>query len=140
MEKSPSRLGLAGALLDLGMHAEEQGRRDTAVNALRRAVHLARDCGAEPLQALARHHLTGLDPAHGKAWHPAPYGLTPQEHRVALLAAQGATNRQIAEQLCVTTRAVEFHLSGAYRKIGSKRSGLAAALTGDAAAPAHSTP
>ncbi|WP_411147014.1 helix-turn-helix transcriptional regulator [Streptomyces sp. x-80] len=131
LEKSPSRLGLAHALLDFGIHAEENGHRTPALEALRQAAHLAHICGAAPLQARAQHHLTALAPACGTACHSSPYGLTPQEYRVALLAAQGATNRQIAEKLCVTVRAVEFHLSGTYRKIGVKRAGLASALSGD---------
>jgi DNA-binding CsgD family transcriptional regulator len=51
----------------------------------------------------ARTALTGSD------------ALTPSERRVADLAA---TNRQIAQQLYVTPKTVEVHLSSAYRKLG----------------------
>ncbi|MFD1046072.1 helix-turn-helix transcriptional regulator [Kibdelosporangium lantanae] len=44
--------------------------------------------------------------------------LTRQEARIVSLAAAGYSNRQIATQLFVTVRTVEFHLSGAYRKLG----------------------
>jgi DNA-binding NarL/FixJ family response regulator len=58
--------------------------------------------------------------------------LTPGERRVAELAASGETNRQIAQKLFVTVKAVEWHLSNAYRKLGiSSRAGLAKALYGD---------
>ena len=44
--------------------------------------------------------------------------LTMSERRVADLAAAGLSNRQIAQQLFVTVKAVEWHLSNVYRKLG----------------------
>lgn len=44
--------------------------------------------------------------------------LTGSERRVAALAADGRTNREIAAALFVTVRTVESHLSNAYRKLG----------------------
>jgi DNA-binding CsgD family transcriptional regulator len=46
--------------------------------------------------------------------------LTPGELRVVRLAADGATNREIAHQLFVTLKTVEGHLSRAYTKLGVK--------------------
>jgi DNA-binding NarL/FixJ family response regulator len=37
---------------------------------------------------------------------------------VAALAAEGQTNRDIAQALFVTPKTVEVHLSNAYRKLG----------------------
>jgi DNA-binding NarL/FixJ family response regulator len=55
--------------------------------------------------------------------------LTPSERRVAALAASGITNRQAAEELQVTVKAVEWHLSRTYRKLGiASRAGLSLAL------------
>lgn len=55
--------------------------------------------------------------------------LTAAEQRVARLAATGLTNREIADQLVVTVKAVEWHLSHVYRKLGiSSRSRLATTL------------
>jgi DNA-binding CsgD family transcriptional regulator len=52
--------------------------------------------------------------------------LTPAERRVATLAAAGLTNREIATQLFVTLKTVEFHLSRCYRKLRvTTRHGLA---------------
>jgi DNA-binding CsgD family transcriptional regulator len=44
--------------------------------------------------------------------------LTPQELRVARLAAAGRTNREIAVELYVTLKTVEGHLARAYAKLG----------------------
>ena len=44
--------------------------------------------------------------------------LTASERRVADLAADGQTNRDIAQTLYVTPKTVEVHLSHAYRKLG----------------------
>jgi DNA-binding NarL/FixJ family response regulator len=57
-----------------------------------------------------------------------PNALTPSERRVAALAAAGGTNKAIAQQLFVTPKTVEVHLSNTYRTLGiSSRSELKAA-------------
>ena len=43
--------------------------------------------------------------------------LTASEQRTARMAADGMTNREIAQALFVTTRTVETHLTAAYRKL-----------------------
>ena len=49
--------------------------------------------------------------------------LTAAERRVAELAAEGLTNREIAQTLFVTVKTVEWHLRNTYVKlrIGSRR-------------------
>jgi DNA-binding NarL/FixJ family response regulator len=49
---------------------------------------------------------------------PASGELTPSEHRVAELVAQGRTNREVAAALFLAERTVETHLSHVYRKLG----------------------
>ncbi|GAA4706047.1 helix-turn-helix transcriptional regulator [Nocardioides conyzicola] len=59
--------------------------------------------------------------------------LTAAEQRVARLAATGLTNREIADRLVVTVKAVEWHLSHVYRKLGiHSRGALASTLGPDA--------
>lgn len=55
--------------------------------------------------------------------------LTASERRITELAADGLTNREIAQTLFVTTRTVEGHLTNVFNKLDVKtRTGLAAAL------------
>lgn len=54
--------------------------------------------------------------------------LTTREWEVASRAAQGLTNSRISRQLSITVSTVEQYLTKAYRKLGCKRAGLAAAL------------
>ena len=68
--------------------------------------------------------------ARVSARRPQPAGaLTPAERRVVELAADGRSNKEIAQTLFVTVRTVEVHLSHAYAKLGVRsRAQLARAL------------
>jgi DNA-binding CsgD family transcriptional regulator len=70
--------------------------------------------------------------ARVSARRPQPSGeLTPAERRVAELATQGLSNKEIARTLFVTVSTVEAHLSHAYAKLGVRsRTQLAARLLG----------
>jgi DNA-binding CsgD family transcriptional regulator len=81
----------------------------------RRARHELAATGARPRRAA----VTGVD------------SLTPAEHLVATLAAQGHSNPEIAQRLYVTRRTVETHLTHVYAKLGvATRADLAASLEG----------
>jgi DNA-binding CsgD family transcriptional regulator len=55
--------------------------------------------------------------------------LTPQETQIALIVGNGASNKEAAVTLFVSTKTIEFHLGNIYRKLGLRsRSGLASVL------------
>ncbi|WP_344621293.1 helix-turn-helix transcriptional regulator, partial [Actinosynnema pretiosum] len=112
------RLDLAGALADLVEARARAGDRFRARAVLREAAEVAVGCGAE---ALADRLRAGLAAGGGRPPRIEATGvaaLTPSERRVAELAADALTNRQIAENLFVTEKTVETHLGRAFRKLG----------------------
>lgn len=117
LSASPARLQLATALTELGSLQSRHGQSEKAIETLRQAVELSEHCGARPLARRAAEELR----SSRRALTPAKdneHGLTRQESRIAVMAAQGLTNREIATALHLTRRTVELHLSGAYRKLG----------------------
>jgi DNA-binding CsgD family transcriptional regulator/RecA/RadA recombinase len=62
---------------------------------------------------------------------PEAVDLTPREREIALLAAAGASSREIAGRLVISVRTVDNHLGNAYRKLGvTRRQDLPQALSG----------
>ncbi|HET6831582.1 MAG TPA: AAA family ATPase [Solirubrobacterales bacterium] len=132
LDASPLKLDRARALAALGGALRRSRRPSDARDPLRRAYELAEACGAEPLAAEIRTelHATGARPRSSAL--SGPDSLTASERRVADIAADGKTNKQIAQELFVTPKTVEVHLSNAYRKLDiSGRRELAGALAGD---------
>jgi len=104
------------AALDAARSGRERGDPG-ARELLQQAYELARTCGATPL---ARRVSAGLR-ALGTRPRPvvvAGSPLTEVEERTAELARRGRSNREIAEELHLTTSTVEFHLTRIYRKLG----------------------
>ncbi|WP_158853116.1 helix-turn-helix transcriptional regulator [Saccharothrix deserti] len=102
----------------LGHALLTDGHDKAARKSFRTAVELAVSCGDVSAAQVAR---AGLDLAGGRMAEVSATpvdALTRSEHRVAALAADGRTNREIADALFVTVRTVESHLSNAYRKLG----------------------
>jgi DNA-binding CsgD family transcriptional regulator len=129
LERSPARLELARALVDLGAHLRREGHRTRARDPLLRGLELAHACRAEPLAALAHDELLAAGARPRRPWLTGVDALTPSELRVARLAGAGASNREIAQALFITTPTVKGHLSSAYRKLGiTARRELAAVL------------
>jgi DNA-binding NarL/FixJ family response regulator len=126
---SPARLEHAECLCALGTHLRLARRPTEAREPLRRALELASGSGARPLAERARTelHATGARPRTDAL--SGVMALTASERRVAELALDGATNKDIAQALYVTPKTVEVHLSSTYRKLGIRsRRDLAGAL------------
>jgi DNA-binding CsgD family transcriptional regulator len=117
LERSPRRLELARALVALGS-ALRRGRRRAAARApLTQAMKIADQCGAIPLAEQARDELRATGARPRRLALSGVQSLTPSELRVARLAATGATNRHIAQELYVTLPTVETHLRHVFQKL-----------------------
>jgi DNA-binding CsgD family transcriptional regulator len=126
---SPARLEHARVLVDLGAAQRRAGHRKEARDTLRAGLDAADRCGAHQLSARARAELRAAGARPRRERLSGPEALTASERRVAQLAAEGSTNRQIAQALFVTTKTIEMHLGRAYPKLGiNRRTELAACL------------
>jgi DNA-binding CsgD family transcriptional regulator len=129
LRESPAKLEHAKACTELGAALRRANRRSDAREQLRHALELATLCGATPLVQRAETELLATGARPRRISLRGVESLTPSERRVAEMAAEGPTNREIAQALFVTPKTVEVHLSRAYRKLGiSSRSQLPAAL------------
>jgi DNA-binding CsgD family transcriptional regulator len=118
LDSSQNALDRARALVDFGATLRRSGRRREAREPLRHGLDLAKRCGALPLaeRAMREAKVAGARPRR-----TAMYGidsLTARERQTAALAAEGMSNREIAETLVVTVKTVEWHLKHSYRKLG----------------------
>jgi len=129
LERSPLRLELAKALAAYGSALRRARQPSEARAPLRRALELAETCGAQALADRVRGELAAAGAKPRTAALSGVEALTPSERRVVALAADGHTNRDIAQTLYVTPKTVEVHLSNSYRKLGVRsRRELAGAL------------
>jgi DNA-binding CsgD family transcriptional regulator len=129
VEGSPARLEHAKSLAALGTGLRHARRPGEAREPLRRALELAEACGAQSLADGIRSELYAAGARPRTAALKGVKALTASERRVAELAAEGRTNREIAQALFVTPKTVEVHLSNTYRKLGIRsRRELAAEL------------
>ncbi len=124
---TPARLEHAKSLLALGSALRRRKRRTEARAPLLAAADLAAACGASALADRAGEELLAAGGRRIARGLTGLEALTPSERRVAALAAAGRTNKAIAQELFVTPKTVEIHLSNTYRKLGvSSRTELTA--------------
>ena len=117
LEDSPARLEHARVLVDLGATLRAAGHRTAAREPLLEGLTQAARCGACTLERRARTELAAIGVRPRTSNHEGPGSLTASERRVAELAANGGTNREIAQALFVTEKTVETHLGRAFRKL-----------------------
>ena len=129
-----ARLEQARALVELGAAsaatASARGARPAA-----EGVELAHRAGAPSLVERGNEELAATGARPRKLVVSGVDSLTASERRVAELAAQDRSNKEIAQALFVTVKTVEVHLSSVYRKLQiTSRRQLAPALAAAAAA------
>ena len=129
LESSEARVEHARALIDLGVVLRRDGRDADARERLTAGMDLAHRCGAAALAKFARDELIASGARPRRLARTGIAALTTSERRVALMACEGMTNKEIAQALFVTLRTVEMHLSKVYAKLEIKgRPELAAAI------------
>ena len=104
----------ARAWLVMGTIKRRTRQRRAARASLQRALEIFDHLGATLWSARTRRTLGG----RADQGSPTAPLLTPAERRVAELVASGGTNREVADRLFVSVRAVEIHLTSTYRKLG----------------------
>ncbi len=115
-----TRLEQARALADLGALLRRSNHRVEARQLLRQAVDTAHHLGAEALALRAETELRATGARPRRALLTGLEALTASERRIAELAAEGLTNREIAQTLFVTARTVEGHLTHVFYKLDVK--------------------
>ena len=129
LERSPAKVELARAHLLYGQWLRRAKRRREARHQLRAAYDMFDAMGAQAFTDVASAELSATG-ERARARRPeTTFDLTPQEARVASLAAEGLTNNQIAAQLFLSPGTIDYHLGKVFRKLGvSSRAQLARRL------------
>ena len=125
-----TRATLARAHLLYGEWLRREHRRVDAREQLRVAYTMLSDMGMEAFAERTRRELLATGETVRKRTVATLGELTPQEAQVARLAGGGQTNPEIATQLFLSPRTVEWHLRKVYGKLGvGSRKELRAALS-----------
>jgi DNA-binding CsgD family transcriptional regulator len=116
----PLRMPYELALLELahGQVLRRIGERRAAATMLLRAQGRLSELDARPMLQRCAKELAacGLSPSARKSRDYS--ALTPQEVAVSRLVVSGMTNREVSDELMLSTKTVEFHLSNIYTKLG----------------------
>ena len=117
LEQTEAKLHLARAHAGLGRGLRRAGQRVDARHHLGIGLDLAHRCGASAVEAELREELMAAGARPRRDSVTGIESLTPTELRVAQLAADGLSNRAIAEQTFVSRNTVAWHLGNIYRKV-----------------------
>ncbi len=120
LERTRVRVELARAALLYGEWLRRERSRFDACGQLRTAHELFTELGMEAFAERARVELEATGAHARKRTVEARDDLTPQEAQISRLAAEGATNQEIAAQLFISPSTVDYHLRKAFRKLDVK--------------------
>ncbi|WP_345571263.1 helix-turn-helix transcriptional regulator [Nonomuraea rosea] len=117
--------GLAGLPFDearlrlaYGRFLRRLGRRRQAQSQLELGLGLFTRLGAVPYTDRCERELSACGLPRAESGASPLLRLTPQEQAVARLVATGMTNRQVARELVLSVKTIEYHLGNAYAKLG----------------------
>jgi DNA-binding CsgD family transcriptional regulator len=126
-ERFEEALALASALpmpferartqLALGERLRRAKQRAQARGPLQEALDAFERLGARPWAERARTELRATGQSSTRRSETAAEQLTPHELQIALLVAQGMTNREAAAALFLSPKTIEYHLGQIYRKL-----------------------
>ena len=119
----PSRFERARTELCYGERLRRTRQRRLARGQLRSALETFEHLEASPWAERARGELRATGEHVHRRDPTAAERLTPQEFQIALLVAEGLTNRDVAARLFLSPKTVEFHLSGVFRKLNVRSRG-----------------
>ncbi len=137
-DRRPMPFERARTLLAYGRRLHRARRRAEARDTLREALAAFERLGATAWSEQAQNELRAAGARRRRA---RDGGLTPQEQRVVAAVQRGASNREVAAELFLAPKTVEFHLRQIYRKVGVRsRTQLVAQLAEEPTAAPRAEP
>ena len=134
--RTPTPFERARTELCLGERRRRARRRSDARGPLRSALSTFEQLGARPWADRARAELEASGETARRRDPHAAEQLTPQELQVALMVAQGATNKEAGAALFLSPKTIESHLGRVYRKLNVRsRTELARLLATEGVLP-----
>jgi DNA-binding CsgD family transcriptional regulator len=122
-DRRPMPFERARTQLAYGRRLHRERRRADARVQLRAALEEFDRLGAAPWAAQTRHELRAAGARRRPRSACDSATLSAQESRVASVAARGGSTRDVAAELFLAPKTVEFHLGQIYRKLGVRNRG-----------------